>query len=137
MGENVPQNQFFRFKSDGMGVFEKKILKLYLVPYPPHRGLYSFLSSDAPFPQKWPCPPPKKKNYSLLLFGKILLFSKKLLNEKYSKRPCLQKKVILIFIARRPLPAMSSHKWVFHSSLKKCCFFRKTSFIIKHPLPNS
>ncbi len=30
-----PQNEFFRFKSDGMGGFEEKTWKLYSVPHPP------------------------------------------------------------------------------------------------------
>ncbi len=52
--EMCPQNQFFGFKSNSMGVFEKKTSKLYLVPHlPKKKRLYLFLSSDPPFPQKW------------------------------------------------------------------------------------
>ncbi len=34
MGENVPQKQFFGFKSDGMGFFKKKNLKTIWYPIP-------------------------------------------------------------------------------------------------------
>ncbi len=58
IGENVPPIPVFGFKSEGIGVFEEKTYKLYSVTqHPPHKKkLYSLLSVDAPFPQKWLCP---------------------------------------------------------------------------------
>ncbi len=55
-GKMCPQNQFFGFKSDGMGVFEKKLKNCIWYPIF-QKKLYSFLSSDAPSPRKGSCPP--------------------------------------------------------------------------------
>ncbi len=50
------------------------------------------------------------------------------------------KKGYIDFCHQMPPPlktVVSFHKCVFRSFLQKYCFFRKTSFIIKHELPNS
>ncbi len=56
-GKICPQNRFFGFRSNGIGVFEKKTWILYLVPHLPKKRLYSFLSSEPPFPEKCWRPP--------------------------------------------------------------------------------
>ncbi len=48
-----------------------------------------------------------KNNFSLL-FWKILFFSKKLLNEKYSKPQCLQKRLYWFLSSDIPLPSKRS-----------------------------
>ncbi len=61
MGENVPlRTGFFGFHLADMGFFEEKISKLYSVSHFPWKRLYSFLSSNTLFPEKWSLPLPKK-----------------------------------------------------------------------------
>ncbi len=95
MGENVPPKTSFSGLSQPMWGFSRKKLEnsiQYPIPPPPQKRLYSFLSYDAPFPQKWSCWSPKIIFRSH--FGKYwFFFSKKLWNEKYSKRQCLQKRL--------------------------------------------
>ncbi len=53
MGENLPQNQFFGFKSDGMGVFEKKTKNLKTVfgtPFTKKKVIFIFVVRDTPPP---------------------------------------------------------------------------------------
>ncbi len=76
--ENVAPNRlsaFFQLE----WVFLRKNLKTVFGSPSPLKRLYSFLSSDPPFPQKWSCP---QKIIFRRYFGKILLFLQKLFNMK-------------------------------------------------------
>ncbi len=78
MGENVPW--FFSFHSASMGFFKEKISKTFSVPHFPCRRLYSFSSSNTPFPEKWSCP---RKNYFSQLFWNYFFFLKKLIRKLF------------------------------------------------------
>ncbi len=78
-------NDFFGFKSDGMEFFEEKLKNcirypIHPPPNPPQKRLYSFLLSEAPGPQKWPCP---VKIIFRRYFGKCFFFNCWM--KKYSK----------------------------------------------------
>ncbi len=78
------------------------------------------------------------RNYFLQLFCKILLFSKKLINGKYSE-PLFPTKKVIFFVARRPRPfklLMFSHKWFFLFFPKIRCF-RKICLVTKYLVPTS
>ncbi len=84
-----PQNQFFRFKSD-IWVFLKRKHDS-CIRYPIfHKGYIYFCR---PMPYSLKIAMPAKNNFSQL-FWKILFFSKKLLNKKYIKLQCLQKRFV-------------------------------------------
>ncbi len=117
-------------KLDGMEFFEKKNFKnciWYAISQ--KRRLYSFMSSGAPFPQKQSCP---ENNFSPL-FWKILFFSKKLLNEKYSIRRCQQKRLYW-FLSSDASSPQNGHvlpQMGFCSFLQKIPLFSKNLFYIK------
>ncbi len=58
--ENVPPKTSFLGLSQTVRCFWGKKWKLYSVPHFPKKRLYSLLSSNVPFPQKWSCPHPQK-----------------------------------------------------------------------------
>ncbi len=89
-GKVCPQNRFFVFKSDGLGFFQKKTYKLFLVPNLPKKKDYIHFCRPTPRSLKNGDAP---KNYFSLIFWKILFFSKKMLNKKYSTRRCLRKRL--------------------------------------------
>ncbi len=104
--------------------------------FPPQKKSYIHFRRPIPVPPKMVTL--LKNNFSFLI-RKILFFPKKLLNEKYSKRRCLQKRLYWFlspdasrFSKRSSAPP--PQKRLFRSFLQKYCFFRKTCFIIKHPL---
>ncbi len=99
-----PQNPFFGFKSNGMGFFLEKTQKLYLVPHFPKK-VYIHFCCPTPVPLKMIMHP--KNNFSLL-FWKILSFSKKLLDEKYSKHRCLQKRLYCFLLSDVPISSERS-----------------------------
>ncbi len=55
-GKMCLQSWFFDFHSAGMGFLEEKISKSYSIPHFQQKRLYSFFSSNGPFPEKWSCP---------------------------------------------------------------------------------
>ncbi len=71
MGENVPPKPVFCIYLTGTCFFEEQSSKLYSVPHFAQKRLYSFLSSDAPFPRKWSCPP---KSFFCSYVGKGFFF---------------------------------------------------------------
>ncbi len=73
MGENVPPNLFLDFNSAGMGFSEENTSKQYSVSDFPLKKLYSFLSSDSPFPGKWSCP---QKFFFSVILENIVFFVK-------------------------------------------------------------
>ncbi len=73
MGENVPQNQYFGFKLDGMGFFEKKNLKtIFGTPFTKKEVI--FISVVRPPPSLKKVTPLKK--FFRLYFGKYCFFRK-------------------------------------------------------------
>ncbi len=107
-GKCVPKTGFWAFIQLVSGFWGKNSKIVFGTPFLIKKGYLLFLSSDATFPQKWPC------------FPKIIFrgYLKKLLSEKYSKTSFPTKKVLLIFVARRPFP------------LKTVLFSRKRFFVV-------
>ncbi len=72
------QNKFFDFRSDGMEFFDEKLENRIRYPISQKKEkkrLYSFLSSDAQFPQKGPCPP---KIFFAVILENIDFFEEKI-----------------------------------------------------------
>ncbi len=114
MEENVPQNQFFGFYSAGMEFFMEKTYKQYLVPHSPQKRFNSFLESDADFASKRIMSP--QKLFFAVILENIFFFFEKIVQWKIFKTSFPTKKVILIFVTRRPLSLktdMPSRKWFF------------------------
>ncbi len=91
------------------------------------RKCHSFLPFNAPFPQKWSCPP-KITFYGY--FGEYyIIFLEKIDKWKIFKTSFPSKKTIVIFVTRRPFsvkPVMFSQKYVslfFFFFFWKYCFF--------------
>ncbi len=86
-GKMCPQNQFSGFKSDGMGFFWEKNLKtVFGTPFTKKKkGYIPFCRWTPRFLKNSDT---HQNNFSLI-FWKILFFSKKSLDKKYSKRRCL------------------------------------------------
>ncbi len=106
MGENVPPKTSFSGLCWTEWVFlKKRTQKLYLVPHFPPKKLYSFLLSDAPFPQKWSCP--QKELFAVILEN--IVFFEKVVKWKIFKTLMPTKKVTLILVARRPPPKKQSY----------------------------
>ncbi len=122
-----PQKPVFQVLVRWYPGFREKNLKTVLGTSFPHQKGYIHFCHPRIHSLKngYATAPALKKNFAIILenivfFVLFFFFSKKLLNEKYSKRPCLQKNVILIFVTRRPHPlktVMSFHKWVSCSFL--------------------
>ncbi len=130
------QNQFFGCKWDGMGFFEKKILKLYLVPHflPPPNWKKNYIHFCHPTtPRSLKNGRPSQKWLFAVILENIVFFFEKVGRWKIFKTLTPTKKVIWIFVARPSPPTlktvMSCHKWVFWCFLQKYCFFRKTCFM--------
>ncbi len=87
-----PQNWLFSFHSAGMGFSGKKFQSY----YSPWKRLYSFLLSDAPFPEEWSCSP---KVFFRGNFGKYCL---KKSYEKYSNPFFLQKSLCWFLLLDTP-----------------------------------
>ncbi len=87
------------------GLLRTKLKNCIQYPISQRKRLYLFLSSDAPLPQKWSCPP---KIISRCCFEKYCFFFKKIVKWEILKTSTPTKKVILIFVARRPLPSKRS-----------------------------
>ncbi len=127
-GKMCPQNQFFGFKSYGMGFLRKKLKNC--IWYPIYQKKCYIVRPSVL--SKIVMPP--KNNFSLI-FWKILFFSKKLLNEKYSKRRCLQKRLYWFLQPGAPspqndhaLPQMGSSQFSPKILLvSKNFFYNKTS----------
>ncbi len=118
--ENVPQNPLFGFYWLVRFFFSRKNWKT-VFTYFPQKRLYSFLSADAPFPQKWSC---SQKMFSCLFWNCFFLIIK----WKIFKTSFLTKKVTLIFVAGcsfQPKTVMSSHKWFFTVFSESTAFFEK------------
>ncbi len=56
MGENVPQNWFFRLNSDNIAFWGRNFKVVFIIPFTAKKW-HSFISSDGPFSQKWSCLP--------------------------------------------------------------------------------
>ncbi len=123
-GKCDPKTSFFGFKSADLGSFEKKTYKMYAVSHFLQKRLHLFLASDGPFFEKWSCLP--KIFFSVILEN--IAFFRKIVKWKIFKTSFLTKKVILILVARHPLPlkmVMIFHKWLFTIVSKNTTFFEK------------
>ncbi len=106
MGENVPSKPVFRVQVRRCSGFKGKNLKtVFGTLFPPKKG-YIHFCRPAPAPSKIVMPP--KIIFAVILENIVVFFSKKLLNEKYSKLQCLQKKVTLILVVRHPIHSKRS-----------------------------
>ncbi len=130
-GKMCPQNQFFGFKSGGMRFFGEKTWKPYSVPhFLKKKGYIQFCRPK--FRSLKKSHAPEKLFFAVILEN--VVFFKKIIKWKIFKTSMPTKKVILIFVAGHlPSPQNShvSNKWVFRSSLQKCCFFSKNLFYNK------
>ncbi len=112
-GENGPPKTGFPAFIQPLWTFSrKKISKPFSVLIFYRKGCIHFCH---PMPHSLKICDPTKKLFSWL-FWKILFFSKQFPNWNIFKTSFSTKKVILIFLARRPLPletVMSSHQWFF------------------------
>ncbi len=134
-----PQNQFFGLNSDGMDFFEEKNLKTaFGNTFHTEKVIFIFIVG-------WPVPPKlvmPRKIIFCSYFGKYCFFCCFLIVKwKLFKTSFPTKKVILIFVAKRPLPfklVVSFLKWFFAVIFWKYCFsFWKTCSIIIFVYPVS
>ncbi len=126
MGENVSPKPVSSGLSQTVWCFLGKNLKAVLgIPFPPKKVVLIFVIGRH-VPSKIVMLP--KNNFSLL-FWKILFYSKKLWNEKYSKRLCLQGRLYWLLLPDAPLPSKlsgpSTNRVFTVFSPKKYCFFKK------------
>ncbi len=127
-----PKTSFSGLSQTVWGFLRKKLKNCIWYPIFPQKGYIHFCRPTPRF-LKNGCPPPAKIIFQL--FSKILFFSKKLLNEKYSKCRCQQKRLYWFLSSDDPLcPPTNGFFAVFS---KNTAFFKKFVFIIKHLLPNS
>ncbi len=124
--ENVSPKPVFRVYVRRYGVFWEKNLKtVFDTRFPLKKVIFIFLVRR-PVPSKKVMHP--KNNFSLLSCI-ILFFSKILLNKKYSKPQCLQKRIYWFLSTDTTLPSKQSfYKRVFRSFLQKYYFFSKNLF---------
>ncbi len=114
-GDNVTPKLVFWLSFSHYGGFQGKNLKgIFNTPVPIEKVIFIFVVWY-PIPEKWSCP--TKIIFSRGYFGKycfVFCFFEKIVTWKIFKTSTPTKKIILIFVARHPLPlkmVMSSHKW--------------------------
>ncbi len=124
--ECVPKTSFFRLSATVWDFLKKKLKNCIRYPFsspPPSKKkrLYSFLSSDALFSEKWSRPP---KISFRRYFGKYCFFF-----WKNCSTPT--KKGYIDFCRQTPSSPQNGHVLP-----QMGCFFRKTCSIIKHVIKN-
>ncbi len=131
-GENVSTKSVFRLSfSQYVFFWGNKLQKVFGTSFFMER-LYSFSSSDAPFPQKWPRPP--KNFFAVILENTVFFlffFRKTWLNKKYSRSHFLQKRLHWFLSPDTPF----SSRWScprancsYSQFFPKICFFSKNIF---------
>ncbi len=98
-GKCAPKTSFSGLSQMVWG-FLRKQFSVFGTLFPTEEVIFTF-EVRHPVPSKMVTPP--KNNFSLI-FWKILFFSKKILDKKYSKRRCLQKRLYWFLSPGAPLP---------------------------------